>query len=37
MRPSVLWSTILQYASYEKESGSLNNRTWGVLLNYSCK
>jgi len=37
MGPSILWSTILQYASYENESGSLVNRTWGVSIDSSCK
>ncbi len=37
MGPSILWSTILQYASYENESGSFTNRTWGVSIDSSCK
>jgi archaellum component FlaF (FlaF/FlaG flagellin family) len=35
--PSNLWKILQQYKSYEDESSSLNQRTYGVRINSSCE
>lgn len=35
--PTNLWTVLLQYKSYQDESGSLSSRTWGEKINGSCE
>ncbi|MDF1518259.1 MAG: DUF308 domain-containing protein [Lutibacter sp.] len=35
--PSNFWKVLQQYKSYEDESGSLDQRTYGVRINNSCE
>ena len=35
--PSNFWKILQQYKSYEDESGSLDQRTYGVRINNSCE